>query len=137
MGDNPILSDSNEVQNEESNTQIGNENKCDICGIIFQTPKKLQNHFNHVHNSREKITQCNICTKTYNKKTSLKYHIDSAHARKRFEKCESCGKTFSKAGYLKNHIHTVHEGHKDHKCQYCGKSFSQAGHLKKHIHTIH
>ena len=93
---------------------------CEICEKVFNTRDKLQKHFNYNHNNTENVFNCNICTKSYETRGNLSYHMKNVHG---CHKCESCGKSFFEAGYLKFHIHTIHDGFKDYNVNPVANNF--------------
>ena len=44
--------------------------------------------------------------------------------------CEICKKSFSRKSYLKLHVKTVHDEVKEYKCEICGKTFARIGNYK-------
>ena len=61
------------------------ESKCEICEKVFMTEYKLLNHYNHQHNNSGKLHHCNICTKSFQMKQSLTFHIKTVHGRKKIQ----------------------------------------------------
>ena len=51
--------------------------------------------------------------------------------------CDICFKTFSKKSNMTNHRDTVHFKLKIHHCDFCDKSFTQKAHLAKHKSHLH
>ncbi|XP_071082965.1 zinc finger protein 595-like [Haliotis cracherodii] len=85
----------------------------------------------------DKVYQCNLCEKSYNKVQTYKEHC-LKHDKSRQErcKCNVCGKGFSKPFLLKIHMES-HNGFKPEQCGTCGKRFAQKSSLTRHmkIHT--
>ncbi|XP_023315963.1 zinc finger protein 510-like isoform X4 [Trichogramma pretiosum] len=79
--------------------------------------------------------ECNICGKTFPKKSNLKTHIDAAH-NGIAPICKTCGKTFVRLDVLKRHMNSVHDK-VTHECDICGKKFLYKINLKKHIDSVH
>ena len=78
------------------------------------------------------IAASEVCKKWFAKKSSLKYHENSAHNKlKTTFKCILCSKVFSHKSNLKIHIKIVHEKVKV-ECENCSKTFASKSNLKVH-----
>ncbi len=64
--------------------------------------------------------------------SQMLYHLDSVHNQKRSHKCNVCGKSFYKRSDLKTHEASVHMKLKIHKCDECQKTFSHVSNLNRH-----
>ena len=126
-----------EPENDREYTKSGissNENeKCQICGLVFGNKAVLNTHTSVVHpkeaknvkNVKEKaLYKCSVCTYKAKNRTSLKIHIGKVHERKRNHECSICQAQYSTKGNLKTHIDKVHEGKKGHQCSLCGASYT-------------
>ena len=106
--------------------------------------KKELEPFNMKH-PVQKVSQiqCNICSKSFLTKTSLKHHIQRLHPNENLPySCEVCGKQYQWNSVLKIHRYT-HDVNKTtytgniFKCETCDKQFRWKSHLNNHkiIHT--
>ena len=57
-----------------------------------------------------KLYPCDICDKTFPRKSDIRQHIEQVHEKKNRQKCVFCDGTFSNSGNLRQHIAKVHEG---------------------------
>ena len=71
----------------------------------------------------KKVFECDICSITFARKSSLTTHLATVHEGKKPFKCEICSATFSTKSNLKTHSATVHEGKKPFKCDICENNF--------------
>ena len=117
------------VSLNSSKTKTLQENlQCDVCSKTFASKRSLKNHM-LLHNSDKKF-KCLICGKMLNRKSSIREHVKMHQKGKQF-KCELCGKSFGKRTCLKRHI-MIHTGEKPFQCPTCTKCFSRKGYLKIH-----
>ena len=80
---------------------------------------------------------CEICKKSFSRKSYLKLHVKTVHDEVKEYKCEICGKTFGQNSELQIHGETAHNLIKPHECVSCDKSFGQKSTLDRHMKTVH
>ncbi|XP_023311185.1 gastrula zinc finger protein XlCGF46.1-like isoform X2 [Anoplophora glabripennis] len=129
-------------------------NKCSLGSIL--TVDLYVQHFRKAHRF-----QCDICSKSYGRRSGLYYHMKTHNDRKIF-KCsyKNCTKSFLTAWCLRKHLHThsespkyicskcgsefktygtykyhqkTHDGKRNYLCTECGQTFLQSIHLKYHM----
>ena len=140
--------------------------KCSICYDTFSQRVHLNKHIQFVHGIKEdkhhnhqknseeknpleiskiasdcipekKKNKCSICDKIFSRKSDLKRHTDSVHAKKKPNKCSLCKFRCSEKSTLKRHIESVHEKKKPHKCSICDYSVYEKYKLNSHIQAVH
>ena len=65
----------------------GKRHICDICTKSFKTKLSLKNHTDSVHEG--KVYSCDLCTKVFKTKLTLKIHIERIHEGKLYL-CDIC-----------------------------------------------
>ncbi|XP_060094663.1 uncharacterized protein LOC132571888 [Heteronotia binoei] len=113
--------------------QAREKSQCPVCGKNFNFKSSLNAHW-RMHKV-DKPFECPECGKRLSTTASFKTH-QRIHTGERPFKCSVCGKTFSQSSALTSHLRT-HTGEKPYSCSECGKSFSQSSALTSHqrIHT--
>lgn len=148
--------------------KVNNLYLCEACGEGFSWREKLEKHLrlaeqHGTHNQKELLMygdfQCNMCGKTFNKRTTylqhikwhedredipcvicgtmfkqtdLRHHLMEVHSNDSLPCCY-CGKLFTGRKYLEKH-ELVHQGG-NFPCPECGKTFSQKSNMQQHLKT--
>lgn len=106
----------------------------DGCRKAFTRPSLLTEHQHTVHQGIKRF-QCDLCNRSFSKKSHLERHIH-AHSDDKPLKCSYCQKGFTTGQQLKRHeiTHT-----KSFKCPYegCEESFYKHPQLRSHIMAVH
>ena len=99
---------------------------------ISNTSPQADNTFVEPNDVLENVRyNCDKCEKIFSHKTSLNYHIKSAHMNVRYH-CDKCEKSFSHKTTLNAHIKSVHKNVRYH-CNECKKSFTYKTNKRAHI----
>lgn len=108
---------------------------CEECGMQFISKVLYHKHRRSHNPSGSKYKQkCNICNLYF---VWLADHVRTVHEKVRNFVCEICNKSFGKKSGLTTHISTVHEKIKVFSCDICFKHFGHKQHAVKHreMHT--
>ncbi|KAK4317132.1 hypothetical protein Pmani_011766 [Petrolisthes manimaculis] len=118
--------------------KVNNLYLCESCGEGFSWREKLEKHLrlaeqHGTHNQKELLMygdfQCNMCGKTFNKRTTYLQHV-KWHEDREDIPCVICGTMF-KQTELRPHLMEVHSNDSL-PCCYCGKLFTSRKYLEKH-----
>ncbi|XP_026181247.1 zinc finger protein 1024 isoform X1 [Mastacembelus armatus] len=103
------------------------ETDCNICGLRYESTKKLVIHLKHLHS---KECFCDICGKIFDNNRNLRLH-GRMHIEEKKILCQECGKTFNSQQQLIVHVRT-HSGERPYHCDICDKAFSHKQNLRIH-----
>ncbi len=111
---------------------------CDICGGIYRSEYKLQQHIQRMHTK----LKCDYCEEMLPGPTLLFQHKKKHHLsefKKHIPTCSTCGRTYVSQKKLELHYLRVHATDKErpHKCGQCGKGFTLPCEVKYHIAEVH
>ncbi|XP_060075148.1 uncharacterized protein LOC132554841 [Ylistrum balloti] len=108
---------------------------CQICQKSYKTNSSLREHRKQHHEGRESWRHhCDYCSKIFNKRSQLIYHMKVHTGDKPFP-CDHCGLTFSQKGNLYKHLQTVHIRKVEYRCELCGKGFYLKENYRLHMRT--
>ena len=88
----------------ESQVEIENPNKCDVCGKILKSKENLSKHKEKIHNKSNGQSRSQITT------TSLDSSAQTTVSSQKEFKCLICGKLLKSENNLTNHLNKVHKG---------------------------
>lgn len=107
---------------------------CDICGHIFYSRGKLDNH--RVIHFEERNVRCELCpAKTFKRLQNLRIHM-RVHSGLRPYKCPHCSKAYAHHTDCKRHI-VSHTGIYAHNCPVCQQGFVKRSELAAHHQAKH
>lgn len=107
---------------------FNNLHTCEYCNKIFMKSKSLQAHMEALHSKGDHF-ECDVCTKTFTKETSLIFHRRT-HTNERPFVCNVCGGAFTANKFLRKH-RSIHSERKF-KCRFCYKRFVHEKFLMSH-----
>lgn len=106
---------------------------CDLCGDHFRFSSNLQMHKRRKH-TMVKDHVCSHCSKAFVSRDELLNH-QMCHTDERPFECELCRKTFNRKSSLQFHRRRKHSMLPMHACNVCGRGFSQKVSLQMHLKT--
>lgn len=118
--------------------------KCKICNVYFVW---LADHIKTVHEKVRNFS-CDICKKSFGKKSGLTSHKATVHDKIRVFSCDLCYKTFGHKQHAMKHRlqHTkilalspqeLHDQKKLFKCEFCKNCYRLKSSLAKHRRLTH
>ncbi|XP_037044682.1 zinc finger protein 26-like isoform X2 [Bradysia coprophila] len=125
--------------------------QCEGCSIEFDTPTKLEGHFNQQHptevatdikvNDADECSECKFCRRSFKAKHLLKRLLQRSTCKDEFCKptqigefpfyCDICGHGFRHKFRLIHHMTQRHTGKED-KCKYCNQRYVLEASLRRH-----
>lgn len=107
---------------------------CPICGSLFSTTTKYEDHLKRQEDLNAQSFQCSHCSKRYPSERLLKDHI-----RKHVNnyKCPFCEMTTPCPSTLRSHMLYRHSDERNFACSYCDASFKTNSDRQRHINTKH
>ncbi|XP_058121249.1 zinc finger protein 347-like [Anopheles ziemanni] len=107
--------------NDDENLCVLLQSKANLSAVMSMDKKRCV----------EKLFPCDLCSKSFTRKSSLNDHKMVLHAGIRQYTCHICNRAFGKEDSLKTHL-AQHLG-KNHRCILCGKAFARGSFLRKHL----
>ncbi|XP_053408722.1 zinc finger protein 32-like isoform X2 [Mercenaria mercenaria] len=104
---------------------------CEICKKTFTKKSSLSSH--EITHTEEKPFKCQFCDKGFNVRSNLNVHL-RIHTGQRPHTCEICQKTFRQSGSLRTH-ERIHKGEKPYTCNLCTRSFRSSSAVIIHQRT--
>lgn len=112
------------------------------CSKEYSSVLSYRKHI-AVHSVEEGFLDCKICSKVFESKDELLYHL-KIHSGSRVIKtpadkkyrCNFCDRCFYTGKDVRRHL-VVHTGLRDFLCQYCPQRFGRKDHLTRHIKKSH
>lgn len=108
---------------------------CELCSKTFLDRTSVKAHIVIFHHGQRPYV-CNLCRKLYTASIDLKRHIDSLHNGIRYT-CHIWGMSFTTKRYLKTHIESIHKREHTRDCLHCNKKFSLKSNLQRHVKSLH
>lgn len=118
--------------------------QCDRTGCTkeYSSVLSYRKHI-AVHSVEEGFLDCKICSKVFESKDELLYHL-KIHSGSRVIKtpadkkyrCNFCDRCFYTGKDVRRHL-VVHTGLRDFLCQFCPQRFGRKDHLTRHIKKSH
>ena len=105
---------------------MGEAVKCPHCEKSFKNELLRGSHVAAVH----RTVKCHLCFETV-RKTSLKYHMETAHPDATLQ-CDHCQKQFHNKWTLRHHVYYKHPTGARHQCDRCVQTFKHASSLEAH-----
>ncbi|KAM6242673.1 transcriptional repressor CTCFL isoform 3-T3 [Spheniscus humboldti] len=103
---------------------------------VVRNPKNLKFQICAPHREKgEKVFNCDLCTFTSLRLSSLNRHVKT-HSDEKRHVCHLCLKAFRTATLLHNHVN-VHTGTRPYKCSDCDMAFVTSGELSRHRRYKH
>ena len=110
---------------------------------LFTNKDRLRHHvYQLIHNSGNKITNCDICGKEFASAKYLKYHIEEDKDGEKLRiQCKLCIASFKTGRYLNKHVKNVHANGNlksdGVKCPFCKSLQSDLIKLRRHLNIHH
>jgi RNase P subunit RPR2 len=82
--------------------------QCPLCNLTFASAKGMKQHYGKMHIHSEKQDFCSLCSKGFNNKYALRYHIKQVHEKTTRVTCELCGRQLYNKYVMKRHLKISH-----------------------------
>jgi uncharacterized Zn-finger protein len=133
----PVDSDISSDHNTEKNYDKYRQHTCSVCDKKWPSNAQLVNHM-RTHTG-EKPFSCNVCYKSFNRKSIRNTHMLTIHnmiySNEKLFSCKICGESFLHKSHLNTHM-LSHKGKTPLECDVCEKLFVSASQLSQHYLSI-
>lgn len=110
---------------------------CDICARPFNNRAQLKFHFDHVHATKEELTEeCPYCNAKFAFQDSLQGHIKRMHIDVGSYTCTVCNKISSTLTAHRTHVRYNHMTEESYKCEFCSKVHNLLLHCSERTHLL-
>ena len=110
--------------------------RCSICLKEFKQMGNLVKHIKYIHRNGDGVQNCTWpgCSKTFNRKDSLKLHLSRHKDSEKNLHCNVCDSSLKSADRYSMHMemHKNKDGGVSYLCQTCGKLYYHKHLLKNH-----
>ncbi|XP_001648322.2 zinc finger protein 501 [Aedes aegypti] len=121
----------NAANSSKSSSQVDGIHVCEKCAVTFSPYQALLVHIQEYHwnDPPQETFSCSVCTKPFDKRRLLQYHILVAHLGQIPYACNHCGEWFRTKSHLKQHKTMFHERNlfDTNRCEFCGQTYDEAG----------
>ena len=110
---------------------------CLPCNIIYKTARSLRDHTTYKHGENDK---CDLCGKIFSSKKKCNQHMFNKHGDKRFSctKCGAkFVKSFQLQRHEKSCSKRSRAAFSDHKCEFCQTYFNRKSSVWRHVKNFH
>ncbi|XP_053696133.1 zinc finger protein 813-like isoform X2 [Sabethes cyaneus] len=109
--------------------QVDGIHVCEKCAVTFSPYQALLVHIqeHHWNDPPQETFSCSVCSKPFDKRRLLQYHILVAHLGQIPYACNHCGEWFRTKSHLKQHKAMFHERATGDvsRCEFCGQTFEE------------
>lgn len=114
-------------KSSKSSSQVDGIHVCEKCAVTFSPYQALLVHIQEYHwnDPPQETFSCSVCTKPFDKRRLLQYHILVAHLGQIPYACNHCGEWFRAKSQLKQHKAMFHERNlfDANRCEFCGQTY--------------
>ena len=110
--------------------------QCEVCQKTFIKKSLLTEHKLTNHPDHKESYPCSVCKQDFPNITRKTRHEKMIHGLIKTHTCTQCPQGFTDRYALERHL-KVHEGVRDFQCGQCGNTFYTAHHLRRHIMHVH
>lgn len=113
------------TSSSKQSPQVDGIHVCEKCAVTFSPYQALLVHIqeHHWNDPPQDTFCCSVCSKLFDKRRLLQYHILVAHLGQIPYACNHCGEWFRTKSHLKQHKTMFHERNTSDasRCEFCGQ----------------
>ena len=131
-----VLNDFSQVKLHLHKHKVNGRFQCLFCNSVIKATNDMAKHMRRFHMLHTEVYTCNICGKTFRRKSEMIIHI-KRHKETKSYSCSQCSRKFAVSYDLTQHIRNVHGEEKPYECDICKTKFRTISFLKSHIGSSH